>query len=771
MRAPLSNAINTRVRGPKGATYTIIAKAETPGSRYTGSVLHFEGAKGLNAPQTLKTAGGIESVDLPRSLASSGMILTREGGEDFLLESRGLYVFNSRSTLAQNNAGKSFSQVIAEMVDDYRARNATEWPAADLESKATPQPVVSSQVIVTTMAGIGRAVDGVGSGASFASPFGVATDAEGNVYVADSWNAKIRKISPSGVVNTLAGAGPSVGPKIDGPASRATFRQPEGIFVDSFGNVYVADTWDNKIRKISRQGVVTTLAGTGEEGDRDGAGNQALFNHPSGIAVDRNGTVYVVDSQNHKIRKISPEGQVSTLAGTGERGETDGAGSTATFNYPFGIAVDSSGTLYVVGDMNKVRKISPDGLVSSISVESDARFSTAQGVAVDRFGDLYVTVGDSIRKIRSDGRVTTLAGSGTRGSIDGPGDIAWFSYPVGIALDSQGNVLVADSNNDKIRKIDSQGRVSTLAGIGNRIDGTGSRASFSSGPSWLAFDGSRDLFVADGNILRKVTPEGSVSTVAGCGWNCGGGEFYFAFSAGVAVDKNGTAYVSASDQNQILKTSPGGQFSIHAGSGEAGDLDGSKESAAFNEPRGLAFDGSGNLYVADNNNHTIRKISLDGVVSTFAGVGIQGSADGIGQQAAFHSPQGLVADQSGNVYVADAGNHKIRKITPQGMVSTLAGSGKAGARDGSGQAAAFNGPVGLCIDSQGNLYVADMLNHKIRKITPEGRVSTLAGSGVQGSSDGSGAKASFFWPTGVAIDASGDLCGGGWKQQDSKSSS
>ena len=318
---------------------------------------------------------------------------------------------------------------------------------------------------------------------------------------------------------------------------------------------------------------VTTLAGSGTYGFTDGTGSAARFYVPFGVAVDSAGTVYVADANNNRIRKITPAGVVTTLAGSGAVGFADGTGTAAQFATPLGVAVDSAGTVYVAGESNRIRKITPAGVV------------------------------------------TTLAGSGTRGFADGTGDAAQFFYPHGVAVDPSGTVYVADTSNHRI---------------------------------------------------RKITPAGVVTTLAG--------------------------------------------------SGTAGFVNGTGTAAQFKYPYGVAVDSSGTVYVADAGNHRIRKITPAGVVTTLAGSGTAGFADKAGSAAQFDSPHGVAVDSSGTAYIGDYGNHRIRKITPAGVVTTLAGSGTGGFADGTGDAARFYYPHGVAVDSSGTAYIADGSNHRIRKI-------------------------------------------------------
>jgi serine/threonine-protein kinase len=296
-------------------------------------------------------------------------------------------------------------------------------------------------------------------------------------------------------------------------------------------------------------------------------------------------------------------------------------------------------------------------------------------------------------------------------------------WPYGVAVDISGNVYVADTGNNRIRKITPIGNVTTLAGSGGRgyADGQGTAAIFHSPFGDLAVDGSGNVYVADtnNNRIRKITPSGDVTTLAGSGRN--------SFNGDTAVIE-GSSYA-----------------------------DGQGTAASFASPSGVAVDGGGNVYVADTGNHRIRKITPGGNVTTLAGSGSIGHFDGQGSEASFYEPTGVAVDESRNVYVADKGNARIRKITPSGNVTTLAGSGSRGYGEGQGTAASFAYPYGVAVDGVGNVYVADNGNQRIRKITPSGNVTTLAGSGSFGSTDGPGTSASFSNSTGVAVDGSGNV--------------
>jgi len=320
---------------------------------------------------------------------------------------------------------------------------------------------------------------------------------------------------------------------------------------------------------------------------------------------------------------------VSTYAGNGKLGSTDGAAAEASFSNLMAVAADSSGNLYVADSRNNL-----------------------------------------IRKVSADGSVSTLAGSGKQGSDDGKGNAASFFFPTGLTVDAHGTVYVADTHNSMIRKITSDGTVSTLAGRPN--------AQTANHPD---------------TVVRFDNPNG------------------------IAVDKDGNVFVADWDRDQIKKITPDGKVSVYAGTGERGSKDGPAAIATFYLPEGIALDQKGNLYVADSYNNRIRRISPEGQVSTLAGRSKKGSVNGKGIEASFSHPDGLTVDRMGNVYVADVGNNKIRKVTPEGVVTTYAGSGARGALNGPPDKASFYRPFGVTIDNAGNIYVADYQNNVIRKIS------------------------------------------------------
>ncbi len=650
----------------------------------------------------------------------------------------------------------------------------------------------STPYVFSTLAGASSigSNDGPGAVARFYSPRAVAVDQAGNVYVADAVNDTIRKISPDGIVSTLAGTAgvflsgvwdrQNTPADIDGTGPNARFGNPEGVAVAPDGTLYVGDKMNSVIRKITPQGVVTTWAGYPRIfGAADGTGTAARFNAPVGVALDAAGNLYVADWQNHQVRKITPAGVVTTLAGElGAFGHADGTGTAAQFVTVMYLAVDKTGNVYVP-DIAAVRKITPDGVVTTIagsavaigSIDGTglaARFGYLGGIVADRAGNLFVGDGGNytLRKITPDGVVTTVAGSaGTPGSADGTGSAARFRGMGGMAIDAADNVYIADEGNNTIRKVTPAGVVTTLAGLGldyaiGSSDGLPGFAHFEKATQ-IAAGPNGSVYVADtlNHTIRLIGPTGTVQTIAGSSTansanneDGAGTVARFAAPGPIAVDGSGTIYVGETDNGTIRKITS--SYVVSTLNPVTGDKD------QFVSIGGITTDASSGVYVSDDAEHTINKISSSGVITVVAGQpGVAGATNGPATTASFNKPEGLVIDPAGAMYVADTGNHLIRKIAADGKVTTVAGAaGVSGDADGPASEARFNFPSGVGLDPDGNLFVADSSNSTIRKITPAGVVSTVAGRpGTAGVADGMGADVRFNAASVVAVDNKGKL--------------
>lgn len=591
-------------------------------------------------------------------------------------------------------------------------------------------------VTLAGSAGVSGTADGTGSGARFDSPFGIAL-VGGFYYIADTDNHAIRRMTSAGVVTTFAGR-PGLAGSADGNGTNARFRFPRGISHDGT-NLYVADTDNHIIRKITPEGEVTTLAGrAGESGTADGLA-AARFNRPGGIYA-ANGTIWVADSYNHTIRRVAADGTVTTVAGLGgTQGAVSGAGSVARFRYPTGIIATAGNTVYVADQTHTLRIISPEGTVATYAgrldaqgsrngPRADARFYFPLGIAFipDGFAiaDFY---NNSIRKLATaTGEVSVLAGSpGNFGREDGVGSEARFSRPNGVDVHSSGDVYVADSWSNSIRRITPSGQVTHVAGAPEGdayVDGPAGANSLNY-PWGVAVAPDRTVYFCEyaRHTIRKVAPDGTVSTLAGGEGLPGavdgnGTAARFRFPQGIALDRDGNLYIADTGNNLIRRIAAGGSTVLtHAGSAQPGNADGSLANSRFFAPRGVATDAEGNLYVADSANHTIRKISGD-QVTTVAGVaGTIGSANGSGNTARFNFPYALTVDAQGTIFVADLGNHLIRRIVGN-TVSTIGGVAQGlGYFDGTGTSSVFFNPSGIGVDANGMLYVSEEGNNLIRR--------------------------------------------------------
>ncbi|OFV96445.1 MAG: hypothetical protein A3H28_01925 [Acidobacteria bacterium RIFCSPLOWO2_02_FULL_61_28] len=625
-------------------------------------------------------------------------------------------------------------------------------------------------------------------------------DSAGNVFATDVTNNIVVKINPNGVITVVAGNNIRGFSGDEGPATNAslnldTISALAGLAVDEAGNLYIADNSNQRIRKVSPDGVISTVAGNGRGGfsGDGGPATSASLSNPTGVALDNAGNLYVADVGNHRIRKVAPDGIISTVAGNGTLGFSgDGGPATnASLANPTSVALDASGNLYIADRNNQlVRKVSPDGIITTVAGNgvrgfsgdggpaTNASLSLPRGVAADEIGNLYIADGGNtrIRKVSPDGIISTVAGGsfGFSGD-DGPAVGAAFNNPFSVVV-AFGNLYIADSNNGRIRKVGTDGIVTTIAGIGlTNFSGDGGPATIASlsQPQDLAVDGTGTLFIADqfNHRVRKVGATGTIATAAGTGTPAFSGDGGLATSArlnfprGVAVDAAGNLYIA--DSTRIRKVNFLGNITTVAGGrgGFSGD-GGPATAAALSNPYDVALDQVGNLYIADRSNNRVRKVDLAGVITTVAGSGPVGNTvgnfsgdGGPATNALLAIPEGIALDAAGNLYIADNGNSRIRKVTPDGIIITVAGGGSLSSERVPATSASLNSPKRVTVDLSGNLFIAETGNHRIRKVGPDGIITTVAGNRVPGfSGDGGPATgASLNSPWDVAVDRAGNL--------------
>lgn len=604
---------------------------------------------------------------------------------------------------------------------------------------------LSPSGMVSTLAGRRAepgASDGPRSEARFRFPRAIAATSDGYIFVADTDNHVIRKIAPDGSVSTLAGAPGSPG-FADGTGALARFNFPRGICLDPLGNLVVADSSNHIIRRISLSGEVMTITGeAGVIGSSDGIPAAARFRDPRAVTAAADGTLYVADTGNHTVRRIDANGDTSTLAGlAGSYGSSNGSGSAARFWMPTAICLDRDGNLIVADQFGgRVRLISPAGVVSFAGGEG-VRFTGPTGLLIQPDGSILVAEPgrSTISRLDFTPAVTLFAGSPTlSGSDDGVASAARFNLPGGVSLASDGGLIVADTGNHTIRRVSSTGQVSTIAGsagCAGITNGKADQARFNQ-PGGAVASTNGSIYVADtGNdLIRRVDPTGEVVTFAGAPGTLTPPDEFLHPSA-LSLKNDGSLVVA--DFNQMRAISPSGTVTRLAGSTRhviirnnvtyttwvqlsSGSGDGTGSNALIGQAAGPCVGPNGHIYFADSRAHTIRTLRWNQEVTTLSGTPLtSGFADGPVDQARFDSPQGVAIDAQGYLYIADKGNHAIRMISPDGLVSTIGGlPGYAGAGEGKGTRSQFNAPSSIAIDGEGNIYVADAENHRIMRGTP-----------------------------------------------------
>lgn len=588
-------------------------------------------------------------------------------------------------------------------------------------------------------------------------PHGIGLDDAGALYIADQFSNRIRKVTTAGIITTIAGTGESGYRGDGGPATAAMFNFPQGVTIDKAGAIFIADTNNNRIRKVDRNGVISTFAGDGVFGfsGDGGPATAAQIRHPFCLAFDSAGNLLI--GTEGSIRRVTAVGVISTVAGTGERGFSGDGGpaTTAQLGEVLSIAVDKAGNIYTAGDW-RVRKITAGGIISSV-FGSGPPGPPIESVAIDGAGNLYVGISGMIRKFESSGANVVIAGNGERGysGDGGPASAARLSTPGSLAIDGAGNLVIADYVNYRIRRITGDGVIQTIAGNGNQ--GPSSSAALSD-PIGVAVDAAGNIFVSEetANRIQKITPDGIVSTIVA----------QIARPVAIAIDSDGNIF--SNDNNRIRKIARSGTGSIieiqpsvvtgrqfqtggiavdNAGNLFVADLNGrilkvttgsvttvvgEATPPLFRPTFGLAVGSAQELLVVDSVNNRVVKISRDSVISTVAGNGAPGfSGDGgPATEAQLQRPMSVALDRLGNIYISDTGNNRIRKITSDGIIHTVAGNGvnDLGGDGGSALAAELNSPMGIALDAAGNLFIADGRNHRIRKVTPAGIISTVGGN-------------------------------------------
>jgi sugar lactone lactonase YvrE len=599
---------------------------------------------------------------------------------------------------------------------------------------ANGQTVAPGQITTVAGSGVGgfSGDSGPATSARVNRPQGVSVDNSGNLFIADTNNHRIRQVDTAGNITTVAGTGTAGFSGDGGAPASARLNLPEGVFVDSTGNLFISDTSNFRIRKVSG-GIITTVAGGGSTVVDNVAATSSRLVRPAGVAVDNSGNFYIADSTNNRIRKVDTTGIITTAAGTGNPNfNGDGAATSVNVTTPQGVAVDSAGNLYIADTQgNRIRKVSGAALTTVAGnglfffsgngvAATNASLHSPWGMALDSAGTLYFADADNhrVRQVDSStGKIFTVAGTGepAYSGDGGAATSARLNTPQGVAVDSTGTLYFADTGNHRVRKV-SGGIITTVAGTGSAGssgDGGPATSARLSGPRGVAVDSGGNLYIADtGNhrirfvnlgtatvtVNGQTVAPGQITTVAGTGSASFSGDGGPATSAGLnspqglAVDGSGNLYIAETSSMRIRfvnlgsttvtvngQTVASGAISTVAGNGTSG-FSGDEEpaiSASLLRPAGVAVDGAGNLYIADTENHRVRKVDPAGTITTLAGTGIFSPFGGDGGPATSASlafPRG-VAFAGISLYIADTSNERIRRMmlgnTPAGTNITV----------------------------------------------------------------------------------------------------
>jgi uncharacterized protein (TIGR03437 family) len=593
--------------------------------------------------------------------------------------------------------------------------------------------------------------------AAFAFPSGVLEDDRGNVYVADTENHRVRRIDPNGIVTTIAGTGANAFAGDGGPALRASLSFPTGMAFDNSGNLFIADSGNDRIRRISPDGIIATIAGVGRRefcGDNGRAVN-ACLSDPKGLIFDRAGNLFVADRGNNRVRRITGFGVITTYAGSGQAGFSGDGGSAteAMLNNPSGVAIAGDGSLLVADRFNhRIRRVTVSGIITTIAgtgvlgfngdglAPAESNISEPLDIGVDGRGAIFVVEAGikRIRRIGADGRVSTAAGNG-EGRFSGDGDQglrAVFDVPLGLAVDRDGNLFFADTANHRVRRIGRDGLITTIAGTGQAgFSGDGgpainARFQF---PQGVSVDGQGNLFIADraNHRIRRISAGGVITTIAGNGvqaYSTGNGQALAAsmnHPSDVAAAPDGSVYVADTGNHVVRRVLPNGAITIVAGTaklGYSGD-GGPAVLAQVYEPVGLSFDPVGGLIITDTGNHVIRRVDTAGRIQTIAGntqIAFRGDG-GPALQASFNYPLKAIYDKSGALFVTDSENNRIRVVLPNGIIETAAGTGEQAyfGDGGPARSAGLSLPAYLAIDFAGNIIFSDAQNNRLRALIAE----------------------------------------------------
>ncbi|MDQ4134175.1 MAG: RICIN domain-containing protein [Actinomycetota bacterium] len=670
-------------------------------------------------------------------------------------------------TTFAGSVGEGFATRIAQSPTAVAVRGMTLY-VADYTFAAVDQRSVVRALDLTT--GQQRAVAGSGfagfSGdggpaisAQLNDPKGLAVDGSGRLYISDRINARVRRVDATGVITTVVGDGEAeLGD--GGPAADAGLYGPTGLAFDAAGNLYIADTYNHRVRRVDvSTGIITTVAGTGphrlDTFTGDGrAATETELSYPTGVVVDGAGNLFIAEGGNSlRVRKVDSRGMLTTVGGGGTESGTDGP-ATAFRLSPYALMIDGHGHL-VITDFRRVQRIDASGRLTTVAGHGGtsytgedtadsigdggpataARIIGAMGLAEDAAGNLYIAEQGRVRRVDMGGVITTVAGNGnsTLGGDGGLAVDAQLVHPKGVAVDPQGNVIVADTENDRVRKVTPNGIITTLAGrkqgAGSGGEGVPATAAELSYPEEVAADGEGNVYIGEGSTVRKVDRAGVITRVAGntmpydeAGEGGPATKIWLHEVTGVAVDASGNLFVSEPYRGRIGKVDRQGRWTTVAGGGASAEVgDGGPATAVQLAPGSVHVDAAGNLFTTDFLHQRVRKIDPQGIITTVAGNGTRGGAGDGGPAVEaeldlgpWNTMSGVAVDSAGNVFIAEAG--RIRKVDGSGIITTLVAAGVPNDAGDPATSGRPFGPADVALDGAGSLYFPDVGNNRIRRI-------------------------------------------------------
>ncbi len=642
-------------------------------------------------------------------------------------------------------------------------------------------PIATAQFYnISTVAGIGRMpFSGNGGNAINArllEPRGIAIDPAGNIYVSDSYYQQVFQITPGGTISVFAGNGLPGFSGDGGPAVAAKIYNPQDLAFDSSGNLYICDYSNSRVRKVAKDGTISTAV---------------ELSGPYGIDIDKSGNLYVTQSASHVVKKVTPSGTVTLIAGNGNPGYSgDGASATSAMLYsPEGVKVDGAGNVFVADSYNhRIRKITPQGTISTVAgngtgaekgdgaLATNASLFYPSDVVFDTAGNMFIAdaTNERIRMVNTGGIISTFAGGGSS-TTSSSALQATLAVPLSIAIDGQGNIVFPLLYLRQVRRVNPQKVISTVAGA-LPTPGFGDNVPAATAvlidPSAVVSDAAGNLWVSDqgDNRVRKISTDRIITTTAGTGLfgSTGNGGLAtnaeIGFPHALGMDPSGNLYVASKIGAVVRKIAPGGTISAFAGGGGigSGGDGGAANGAQLNLPSATLGDAQGNVYISDVATARIRRVNPSGFINTIAGTGTPGYSgdNGPAVSAQLYQPQQMAIDGKGNLYIADQSNNRVRKLAPDGTISTAVGTGSGvfGGDGGPAAAAGLPTPSGIAIDSAGNMYISSAA--RVRKVDGKtGLISTIAGIGTSGfSGDGGLATlATMSTPVYLAVDGAGNV--------------